>query len=169
MAQPSRGEQLAALQGAKGHSEPKPIDHRIRLERCRDSGINWQGFQRIINGIAMAYGDTSLPDIYEVLNSRDASLRQRAGIASASDLRIGDIVLKIDGEEARNSVVATVLFGKAGTSDRWPPATSCPERRCTLTPAHEIARTHPSMNPTNKPHMCACASARTSPQPDAVY
>ena len=36
----------------------------------------------IINGIAMAYGDTSLPDIYEVLNSRDASLRQRAGIAS---------------------------------------------------------------------------------------
>ena len=36
----------------------------------------------IINGIAMAYGDTSLPDIYEVLNSRDATLRQRAGIAS---------------------------------------------------------------------------------------
>ena len=36
----------------------------------------------IINGIAMAYGETSLPDIYEVLNSRDPSLRQRAGIAS---------------------------------------------------------------------------------------
>lgn len=36
----------------------------------------------IINGIAMAYGETSLPDIYEVLNSRDPSLRQRVGIAS---------------------------------------------------------------------------------------
>ena len=36
----------------------------------------------IINGIAMAYGDTSLPDIYDVLNSRDPTLRQRAGIAS---------------------------------------------------------------------------------------
>ena len=53
MAQPSRGEQLAALQGAKGHSEPKPIDHRIRLEPCRDSGINWQGFEGSINGIAI--------------------------------------------------------------------------------------------------------------------
>ena len=36
----------------------------------------------IINGIAMAYGDSSLPDIYDVLNSRDPTLRQRAGIAS---------------------------------------------------------------------------------------
>ena len=36
----------------------------------------------IINGIAMAYGETSLPDIYDILNSRDPTLRQRAGIAS---------------------------------------------------------------------------------------
>ena len=36
----------------------------------------------IINGIAMAYGEGSLPDAYTVLNSRDATLRQRFGIAS---------------------------------------------------------------------------------------
>lgn len=36
----------------------------------------------IINGIAMAYGEGSLPDIYEVLNSRDPRLRQRVGIAT---------------------------------------------------------------------------------------
>ena len=38
-----------------------------------------------------------------------------AGVATESDLEEGDIILKIDGVEARNSVVATVLFGKAGT------------------------------------------------------
>lgn len=39
-----------------------------------------------------------------------------AGVASQSNLKEGDIILKIDGQEARNSVVATVLFGKAGTT-----------------------------------------------------
>ena len=36
----------------------------------------------IINGIAMAYGEGSLPDPYTILNSRDANLRQRFGVAS---------------------------------------------------------------------------------------
>ena len=38
------------------------------------------------------------------------------GVAQHSDLKVNDIILKVDGKDASNSVVATALFSKAGTS-----------------------------------------------------